>query len=98
MLVVRGFRHPEHAILDAGGLGSRPMNARGSRASWNCCHVEYKVPNLPVEDVGRTKAENTTCLVLIAINQTKASEPWCCLEYGWAVRVTYELSDVVIDD
>lgn len=98
MLVVRGFRHSEHAILDAGGLGSRPMNACGSRASWNCCHVKYKVPNLPVEDIGRAKAKNTPCLVLIAINQTKAREPWCCLQDGRAVRVPYELSDVVIDD
>lgn len=74
------------------------MNTRSSRASWNCCHVEYKVPNLPEEDVGRSKAKNSTGLVLIAINQTKAGEPRCCLQYGWAVWVPYELSDVVIDD
>ena len=70
----------EDDILQARGLRCRPMDPVYADVGGGAGCIEYQVPNLPVENVGRIETQtpgrigSTSWLILITVDQCKCSE------------------------
>lgn len=74
------------------------MDACGSGARWNSSHIKDEVPDLPVKQIGRSETQDTACLVLIAIDESKSAEPWCSFKRRGTIWVPDDLCIVVINN
>lgn len=101
MLSASCLAHIEGDELERSGLCSGPVYTSRRFVVGNGSHVDDKVAYLTVKDIGGSEFKCTIRTISITVDQTESvSTREVCrgLDYGYAVRITNELSVVVVDD